>query len=482
MQIKNVQIGELTEIIVGAFVENELKKLVIQSKYLGERIFNEFSGDTYNDKVFNFVRLLNRRELVDKFLSEVIHAPEYEHSFNLKNLCNSYIVYIEYNVLELEEKVLKTIEFERLEKVFRIFRREKLKLPETIKITKTDDIIIHLTQEHPKTSNNSVSILCLAQLLLALDTKQALPENSKKELQEWIELNQNKHGIKCSVTDENKPLENCKAYLLITVAPTAKKANFRLAGQLLIWDQNQNHYHERYTLELNNNKDSYIECNFNKISDTITQLIDKTWEDHLDDKALRNIKCDLNIELFLPIKYLVEDFDIKPIPKPIGREYTFVVRSYERVCKGKYWNKLLEKWEQKDNSKNPQGNILNLGQNFNWDQVESINLFQKVGMIFCGLPNSDPKKEKIVKLFNKILDEGVIICLWTRCPQIYEEDFSKLEYLVKDFSKVHEEVLSIRREESSNNKDKLSNNLGFMCEDIYRKPEIAQLKLNAMAN
>ena len=71
-KLKDVQIGELTEIIVGAFAENELKKLVIKSEYLGERIFNEFSGDTYNDKVFNFVRLLNRRELVDKFLEAAL--------------------------------------------------------------------------------------------------------------------------------------------------------------------------------------------------------------------------------------------------------------------------------------------------------------------------------------------------------------------------------------------------------------------------
>lgn len=493
MQLEDHQIIHLAEVIVNAFKESELERVLMKGDKLGQRIINEMSGDKYYDKALNLITWLNRQGLIDKFLSAAI--AENEGNFSLKVFHDTYQNYIKYNVLFLEKNILHTIQFEVLEKVFISFREKLPKLTEVTEPKKVNDIIKVVTQDHPTINDNVPSILHFAHLIAQFleNNSSSIKKEIYHQLKQWIQQNEEQHQI--SLTHHSKKnYDNFQAYLLITAIPKAtartKNTVFTMACQLLITN-NEEYQLQQIELKKNDNgstaENGYIECNLKEIYDIINKFV-KQAEDYFKNQ---NVAYPLTIELFLPIKYLAEDFDIKLITvseqkEPIGHLYRFIVRSYDRINTPVYWNAFLEKWKElSEIRKNDREKLkdkfkyLEQTEDYDWDTL-NIDLGEKLGFIFCGLPNAVTKKQK---LFSTILKQGIPFCLWTRCHKKNIKNYQDLDVFLEwqSFEELYKKVLDIRKKVPYSKvkaKEYLGYHLGFFCDNPERKPKITQLKLS----
>jgi hypothetical protein len=220
-------------------------------------------------------------------------------------------------------------------------------------------------------------------------------------------------------------------------------------------------------------------------------------------KEYRYRKYDLTIELFLPIKYLGQHFDLEEIPaglnqcKPIGYQYQLVTRCLERYLInedtnwGEFFTKLEQRWDffQDFLKNNPvetdiQDKFLYLENNEiteieQWDEFSKAIEWEDSQKLAVNATGNLSKNECQQKFFECLLRGGIPLSLWHRCPQLnslqVREQFQNILKVdvLQDLNKLLQKVLKVRRDAHDKHQQiALGYHLGFLCEHGDRIPSV----------
>lgn len=298
-------------------------------------------------------------------------------------------------------------------------------------------------------------------------------KNIKEQLRQWIQEN----CPQIEIPPEEAIKENTANYLFIIVEPGPNNKFFLKSQFAQFKNYNTNQKISEFNIELN--EENPLADSPKEFPEIIDQIIQKMSQVKKD----KGIKGLTTIELFVPFKLLSEDFDIQKIKDdfeekiPIGMQYPFVVRSYDRFFKTT--RTLYDLWDtewkflqdKRDNFPELLSKIEVVNNtNINYNPCLAIK-------VICPILSS----KKRFKFFQNVLRKGVVFCLWTRykdakfieinnIAQIFEDILN--HKCLKDFSKLYETVKNIRSNQPED-ENALGYNLGVLF-DHDKFPRLPQ--------
>lgn len=356
--------------------------------------------------------------------------------------------------------------------------------PELIELKKVGTLNTILLKKCPTSDRGTPTVLEFAARLAS-----AVEEPTRSKLEIWMQQVAREIDIKLPAFSEPRSPTIPQSYLLVTVLPKGTN-RFYLDAELICNFLANDESQQPIKLDLDQ-EGLGVECTFAEITEKLYQYIQISKTTYLSQYK----NYILNLELFLPLRYLGATLDLEEIPigfgrsQPIGNEYRFVVRSLDRLMSnnGEYLNRLSLRWERlkylgqvistREDVKNHL-ELLSRVEDCSWDELATnLELDERLGLkITGGLPANDRERED---LFIAILRGGVPLVLWTRCSDLpklnLEAEFDKLlvSQFSSDLSHVVESVWKLRKKAHAKGKeakDYLGYHLGLLYDNPDRVP------------
>lgn len=276
-----------------------------------------------------------------------------------------------------------------------------------------DSFLATIQDKFPELEDRSVSLFKVIKTLAA---HPQVATSIKGKLEQWLNIFPG-HGQNF----EFKTFSKLTPYLMAVISQSRPNKPFELTAFLQIADKPSIPIRLRNKTESKpyqqNPKNSYL-CTSKNWRDLVVWLKDVI--EQSENLYLKGCPCgyELNVEMFLPFDYLAEKVDLWEIrrigrrKRKLGQEYSFIIRSLERINDGYYENKLKRVWIYLSSSEHyylvDSIKYLKQQESCEYSELEAELVGQKMIGLACHLP------EDCENLFEVLLETGIPLALWSR--------------------------------------------------------------------
>ena len=499
-------IKEVREALLDAYPDQEDLEMMVDCE-LDESLNAIASGKTYRQIVYKLIKWAEAQDRLEELIEKASEDnPRNPKLKALKDKLNPSLFggietdsdegkYLSQQWESLQN-VLVEIDLDILEQMCKqVLHHSQMvedingTFPELINVKNLGVIKKILLIKCPKREDGMATVIEFVERLSKLEE---IDKNNHRQLKEWLEIVVTKLNISLPTYPQKKLVGQNQAYLLITIEPKIQE-NIYLEAELVITNKNQSRENivKPIELEAENTK---VESSLEEISEKVHQFIVVAKEIIRKNYAIR----ELAIEIFAPLKYLEERFDLKTIPDgfgshiPLGKAYRLVMRSVERLQSngGEYHDKLSLRWEKlrdflaskpKEEQYQTKYRQICESSNCDWDGLaDELEIEEQFGLqLKCCLPETPEERRKV---FISVIKGGVPICLWLRCSQLdVIQDGHKYEKVInqktlKNGYELYTQVWQIRRNSHSKRKE-AQQYLGYHLGLLYDCPQRVPFRL-----
>ncbi|MGK7874430.1 MAG: effector-associated domain EAD1-containing protein [Xenococcaceae cyanobacterium] len=507
-ELTGSQLGEVADALEKSFTEPKLRIMLKRELELEYNVIKK--GEDYQERIFNLAEDFNRKGEIYELLEAAIRNkktnnqdlillqqklfpepaiitgdiwgacgvnPQSQEFAILNQAWNELVTIIDsVNLNLIKEIVCQSLPTEVIAKG-----------PEITNIQDVQNLRQTFLEDYRKRDDGIPRVIYFAQCLYCYPK---IESSLKEKLDSWLKKITQQLNVQRPACPK-KQATAIEFFLLIVARPESDR--LRLIAEL---HPDPDNSLPSLPIDLEESQKGIL-CSFDEIPKYLAKYICKAQDEHLI-KCVRN-RCpyDLNLELFLPNKYLGERVDSwefcfpkKSYETPkIGEKYPLVVRSSNRTQSVSSANNLLKGWRMLQDFNQETSRLKDLKDlsdrvhvpqrdyQGNWKQL-GIDIEKKIGLVFIdNFPKSNDDK---IQLFEKVVESGIPFFLWARCchlPLDYlKGEFEKIVTLdsVRDFRNLIKTVFEMRKQAYACPKEVATNHLGshlgLLCENPDRVP------------
>lgn len=312
----------------------------------------------------------------------------------------------------------------------------------------------------------------IEQLLSDSSISQPIQDKLKELMQQFAQPEQHNRTQSAKLDAQG----TLQSYLQIVLRPDRNSDEFVINGWLVPDDRINDSLKRFEALDIDQTRKG-VSCKFEEIPKVLDQFLSLSLD------RLQGKRCEMTIEVFLPLEHLCADVDVWKVTHPffeeefaVGTKYRIVVRSWERLDP-RYlayqlnqwyanWDRVKLGWDATPTDDEFE-HLIEFGE-CNWKRLVH-NLTQKLGLkLTCGLVEANKKD-----LFTCILKSATPIAIWARCDLLHLDQTAEInELLMAPLRSLLKRVLEKRLKADIADKpeDHLGSHLAMLWEDPYRLP------------
>jgi hypothetical protein len=500
-----MDIKEFSKALEEAYPSHNRLKQMVRFE-LNENLESIAGSGILNDVVFNLVEWAESKGKLEHLIQGAYEGNQDNSA--LKEFYQKYCPFSNpVSVLSLEQwqeiqLILSEIDYNLLEQTCRETLKETVKniednFSEIINLKSLRPLREILLEKCPY-KNNIPTVIEFAE---RLTNNKEVPDNYRKQIKQWLDKVAQEKNIQLPTYKETQPSSiAANSYLQIVITKESEVSNdFKLQAELI--PNYQEGKEEPVSEQLSPNPDGFLIKPLENIEEALYEFIKLAKIKLIKEYKYR--RYILTIELFIPIKYLGQHFDLKKIPaglgksKEMGYQYQLVTRCLERylINEDTDWGDFFTKFEQRWNffrdflKNNPvetdfQDKFLYLENDEitkieQWDEFSKAIEWEDSQKLAVNATGNLSKNECQEKFFECLLRGGIPVSLWHVCPQLscieVRETFCQIlnHDSLQDLSKLLQKVLEVRRDAHDRQEQAaLGYHLGFLCEHGDRIPSV----------